>query len=489
MKNTPTRWLLLPIAAALLTACASSKGIDPKPQATLSSDNLSLNHIAHRSGLAQAHTAWPKSDWWLSWNDPQLNQLIATGLQNSPTLAQALAKVHAAQAQAGLSESQIGSSLGIAAGYDGVRLPSSIVPSEFGGGSLDYSSHMMAQFKWDIDLWGGKRAAWQAAVGEVQASEIDAQAARIAMSTAIARTYAQLAAAHYLHDVASANVQRTSHLNQLQHQRSRIGVDNQIPLQQTQAEAAAARQALTQAQQQIDNLRLALMQLTAQAPDGALRLQRPKLTPASVQFAEYIPTDASIALLAHRADVTAAKLRVQAAQDQIASAKTLFLPNISLGALAGAVGDKHFDLFHMANVFYQFGPSISLPIFESGELQANLSGQNARYEAAVAHYNETLVGAAHAVAEAVNNAQSLRQQIAQQQQTVQAAQQAWRLVQSRYQAGLTNLLQVLQVQQQLLTAEQRLAQLHGQRMDNAIALTYALGGGYTAPTQSSNSGR
>ncbi len=471
------------IASALLAGCASSRNLQAQPQAQLTPEALPAQQVLARSALPIQH-AWPQQDWWLGWHDAQLNQLIQAGLTSSPTLAQALARVHAAEAQAGIARADRGPTLGAVIGYSGVRLPQAIIPVSAGGGELDYRSDLLVQFKWDVDLWGGKRAAWEAAVGEAQATAVDAQAARIALSTAIARTYAQLAAAWLQHDVANADVQRTGQLNTLQAQRVKEGLDNQISLQQTRAEAAAALQRQQQAMQQIAHLRLALAQLSAQGPDAALLLQRPTLTPDSLHFAEVIPDNASIGLLAHRADIQAARLRVQAAQQHIANARTQFLPNISIGALAGALGDQHFDLFSLSHVFYQFGPTVTLPIFESGKLRANLEGQNARYEAAVAQYNQTLLDATHQVADAVTNARTLREQIAQQQSSVDAAQKGWNLMQQRYGKGLANRLQVLQIQQQLLGAQQRLAQLQAQRMDNAISLTYALGGGYvTGATQ------
>lgn len=469
------------LATLVLGACASDRGLQPDAQATLNPGQLPSQQVLAQSRLPLA-SAWPAQDWWKRWNDPQLDALIDTGLRQSPSLAQALARVHAAEAQAGAANADRGPTLGASAGYSGVRLPDAIIPAQLGGGDLRYSSNVMAQFKWDIDLWGGKRAAWEATVGEAEAAAIDAQAARITLSTAIARTYAQWVAAWQQYDVAAADTARTRQMHSLLAQRVKQGLDNQISLQQTQAEFSAAEGRQQAAEQAVSHLRLALMQLTAQAPDAAQQLKRPALTPASRQFAETLPQDAGIALLAHRADVQAARLRVEAASKNIAAAKTKFLPDISLGALAGAVGDKHFDLLHMANVFYQFGPSITLPIFESGKLRANLAGQNARYEAAVAQYNQTLLDAVHQVADSVNNARLLQQQIAQQQQAVQAARKAWELMRQRYGQGLVNNLQVLQIQQQLLAAQQRLAQLQAQRMDNAIALTHALGGGYPPAT-------
>ena len=477
LRTLPTGALL--VTAAVLAGCANSRGLTPHAQTAPDASQLDARQVVRRSGLSVTQ-AWPQKDWWRGWHDAQLDALIEQGLRQSPTLAQALARVHAAEAQAGYADADRGPTVTASAGYSGVRLPDALLPANFGGGKFGYKSDTLGQFKWDVDLWGGKRSAWEALAGEAQASAIDAEAARITLSTAIARTYAQLAGAWMLQDVATADVARNRQMVALQSQRVKTGLDNRITLQQFESELRAAEQRREQAAQSITHLQLALAQLAAMGPDSALTLKRPRLTPESMRFAEAVPDDASVSLMAHRPDVQAALLRVQASSRQIDAAKARFLPNISLGALAGALGNEHFDLFHLSNVFYQFGPSISLPIFENGRLRANLDAQDARYEAAVAQYHQTLLGAAHQVADSVQSAHALKQQVDEARQSVTAAQQAWTLTRQRRDSGLLNSIQVLQVQQQLLGAQQRLAQLQAQRMDNAIALTYALGGGYAA---------
>ena len=138
------------------------------------------------------------------------------------------------------------------------------------------------------------------------------------------------------------------------------------------------------------------------------------------------------------------------------------------------------------------GPALTLPIFEGGALRAQLRGKSAQADAAIAQYNGTLVDAVHEAADAIAARQSTAKQIVQQQQALAAAQDAMRLVDQRYKAGLSNYLTVLSVQSSVLKLQQAGADLKAQALSDDVALIRALGGGYearalpaSAPAQSS----
>jgi len=191
-----------------------------------------------------------------------------------------------------------------------------------------------------------------------------------------------------------------------------------------------------------------------------------------------VPTALPVALVGHRADLTAARWRVEAAGKAIKSAKTAFLPNLDLGVMAGLISLGGTNLFQLPARFYNVAPSISLPIFDGGRLRANLSGKDAQYELAVAQYNQALVRAVNEVAGDVDAQQSLEQQLDAQQRALTAAREAWQLAEQRYRAGVGSYLEALSVRQQLLVAERRMAALAAQSADQSLQLIQALGGGY-----------
>ncbi|HTH67145.1 MAG TPA: efflux transporter outer membrane subunit [Rhodanobacter sp.] len=474
---------LLAAATALtlaLAGCASSGGLHPDGTPI---DPSSLK--ADRSLANLSAAAWPSTDWWSGLGDPQLDALIAEALEDNPGLGVADARARAAQAEAGVAEAARKPSVNGGAAAAGARPPAALLgdKAHFAVAKYGYVS-----FKWDLDLWGGKRAAWEAAVGQARAAEVDARAARIELSGNVARAYAQLGYAFTQQDLAAGELKRANQSRELTRQRVAAGIDNQIALKQGDAEVATAEQDVALAARAVDAARSSLSVLLGKGPDRGLQIARPRLLkPAELAVPSNLPLD----LLGHRADLVAARWRVEAASKDIKVAKTEFMPNISIGAMAGVISMGGGNPFSLPGRFYQFGPSLSLPIFDGGKLRANLSGKDAQYDIAVAQYNQALVGALNQVADDLSALQSLHDQLAAQQRAQTAAQQAWDLALQRYQAGIGSYLEALVVRQQLLVANTGMAALQAQQVDLSVQLIQALGGGFQpqpdAPTLSPSS--
>jgi len=464
----------LAAAAALtlaLAACASSGGLHPEGTPT----DPSTLHAERSLGQLSA-AAWPAADWWTGLGDRQLDALIAEALQDNPGLGVADARARAAQAEAGLADAARGPSVSGGAALAGARPPAALLGDK---AHFAIAKYGYASFKWDLDPWGGKRAAWEAALGQTRAAEVDARAARIELSGNVARAYVQLGYAFTQQDLADAELQRAGAARELTRQRVAAGIDNQVALKQGDAEVASAEQQAALARRAVEAARSSLAVLLGKGPDRGLQIERPRpLAPAALA----VPANLPLELVGHRADLVAARWRVEAAGKDIKAAKTAFLPDISIGAMAGLVSMGGANPLSLAGRFYQAGPSLSLPIFDGGRLRANLSARDAQYDVAVAQYNQTLVGALNQVADELSALRSLQTQIAAQQRAQDAAQQAWDLAEQRYKAGIGSYLEALSVRQQLLAAERGSAALEAQQADLSVQLIQALGGGYQPRT-------
>jgi len=468
----PLRPVLVSVLALALAACASSRGL--QPQATLlDADSLQTQRTLAADGLIQP--GWPATDWWRALGDPQLDALIAEGLQRNPGLDAADARLRQARAQIGTAHAERLPSLSASGGYTGVRLPESMVGDELGG-SYAGSGQAYLSFSYGIDLWGGKRAAWEAAVDSGHAAEVDAQAARLNLSAAIAEAYAQLGYAYTLLDVASEELGRSQKTLDLTRQRRAAGIDSDLQTRQAEARIPAAQQQQQAAQQQIDEARTALAALVGQGPDRGLQIERPRvLSPLALQLPGVLPS----ALLGRRPDIVAARWRVEAANRQIHAAKAQFYPSLNLTALGGVVSSEVDQLLKSGSTFAFLGPALSLPIFDGGRLRANLDKTDAQYDLAVADYNQSVVNALRDVADQVNAVRSLASQAAAQQQAVDTARAAHDLAEQRYRAGIGSYLEVLVVEEQLLVSQQRLAELQSRQILVSVRLSQSLGGGFT----------
>lgn len=476
LSSSPSR--LRPFAVAALTlalaACASSRGLEPQGRRLDADRQLHIGKTLAADALAPA--PWPQQDWWKALGDPQLDALIAEALQGTPSLDAADARLRLAQAQAGAADADRGAKLSLSAGYTGLQLPKGLAGDEIGGKYI-HNEQALLNFSYGFDLWGGKRASWEAAVDQAHAAEVDAQAARLDLSAGVARAYAQLGYAWHLYDLAGAELARSENSLKLVRQRRDAGIDNNLQLRQAEARVPAARQQQAAAQQQIDEARTALAALLGRGPDRGLQIERPRLLdPQAARVPSVLPSD----LLGRRPDVVAARWRVEAASQGIHAAKAQFYPSINLTLLGGVAATNPGDLFKSSSVLGLLSPGVSLPLFDSGRLRSQLAERDAQYDLAVANYNQTLVAALREVADQVNAARSLAEQAQQQAQALQTAQAAFDLSQQRYRAGIGNYLDVLSTQQQLLDAQQRLASLQSNQILVSVRLNQALGGGYDA---------
>lgn len=481
MPSAPSflRHGLLALACSVfVAACASTGGLEPQAK-PLHGDTLSASQSWSRGARSAAD--FPTRDWWKSLGDPQLDALIAEALQGNPSLDAADARLRKALAQAGLSDAARKPNIGASAQYSGVLLPESLAGPEIGGDYMG-STVLMLNLKYNLDLWGGDKARWQAALGQAKAAEVDAQAARLGLSSNIARAYIGLAQAHAAREVAEHEHERSTHLLSLSRQRVAAGLDNQVQLHQAESAMAGATQQIEAARQQIDAAGNALAALLGQGPDRALRIPRPAVLKAA---APGLPGVLPSELLGHRADVVAARWRVEAASQGIRAAKAAFKPSVNLSALAGVASAGLSDLFNSDSLLGFGGPAISLPIFDGGRLRSQLDASDADYDLAVANYNQTLLDALHQATDALQGARSLDQQLASARRARDAAQAALQLAQSRYRAGLGTQIDVLAAQRPLLQIEHQVATLQAQRLDAAVELDTALGGGLVLESTSS----
>lgn len=470
------------LLALALAGCASTGGLEPAAQPR-DTDQLEISRSLAGAPLSDA--AFPRQDWWTTLGDPQLDTLINEALDGSPSLAAAAARLRKAQAQAGLADAARKPTVGASAQYAVAQLPKGLAGEELGG-QLMHNAVLMLNFDWPLDVWGGKRAEYEAALDQMHATQIESQAARLTLAANIARSYVALAQAFDAREVAQRELARSERLQQLGQQRVDAGLDNQLSLRNAETAIATAKTQVEAAQQQIDALRSTLAALLGQGPDRGLDIARPQLLDAP---APALPGVLPSELLGHRPDVVAARWRVEAAGKGIKSAKAKFKPSVDLSGLIGLAATGFSDLFASDALLGFGGPAVSLPIFDGGQLRNNLAAHDADYDLAVASYDQTVVDALHQVADAVQSIRSLDLQAESLAQAQASAEGALKLADSRYRAGLGTQLEILNAQRPLLQIEQQLTALRAQRYAASIDLDRALGGGlsFDAPSTSSES--
>ncbi|SFX22631.1 efflux transporter, outer membrane factor (OMF) lipoprotein, NodT family [Pseudomonas sp. NFR02] len=467
-----TRALSL-VLAATLAGCANYSGLDTQGQRL---DANTLHTGKSLSGVTLSSAAWPAADWWKSLGDPQLDGLIQEALQNSPDMQVADARAHQAEAAAYAANAARMPTVDASAGVSRSRLAKDQDPRGQGDA---YSTvrNIGASFNYNFDLWGGQRAAWEAALGEARAAEVDQQAARLTLAANVAKAYSDLGQAHIVRDLAVDDLKRTRQMLDLSKRRLSSGIDSEYQFQQTESLEASSQSQLIDAEKQLQSAKIALAVLLGKGPDRGDELARPAvLKPSAVAVPAVLPAE----LLGRRPDLVAARWRVEAASKNIDASKTRFYPNLNLSASAGAESLLGDAMFGSASRFFNIAPTISLPIFDGGRLRADLDARDADYDLAVAQYNKTLVQALGDIGNSLSQLRDTGRQIQAQQHAADIAQQSYDTGVQRYSSGIGNYLDVLSIEQQLLQAQRQLATLNAAQIDLSIQLMQALGGGYHA---------
>lgn len=458
------------LALVLLAGCADMSGITPQAQPRAAS-TLGLAEPAPLPAPGSPAELAP-SAWWRGFGDAQLDQLIDKALQDNPSLGQAQARIERAQAAADATGAAAGPQLGASASATREHYSANgpYPPGQAGADITMLSARLSGS--WELDFFGKHRAALAAALGQVQAARAEEQAARLLLASQVAQQYFELARLQAQRAVAERSLQQREHMLRLVHQRVAAGLDTQLELRQSEGALPQTRQQIEALDERTALTRNALGALVSDPAMAQAVVPKGLADITALSVAQELPAD----LLGRRPDVAAARWRVQASSSSVAAARAQFYPNVSLTSFVGLASMGLSDLLQGSSREWGLGPALRLPIFDSGRLRANLRGSTAELDAAVHGYNAALSEALRDAADQLASRQSIARQQAEQRQASRAAEDAWKIAQRRYEAGLGNYLQVLSAETQVLQQRRQEVDLQARELANQANLLRALGG-------------
>ncbi|MDB5978610.1 MAG: MarR family transcriptional regulator [Nevskia sp.] len=434
------------------------------------------------SSLAGSGGTWPDSGWVKQFGDAQLVALTAEALAHNPDIQSARARIAAARAQtegahgAALPSAYISANADRSYIYQDIGLETPAGPTQ-PGSSWSNSGQALLGLSYELDLWGKNSATLARAVSQGKAAEAQEQQARLSLTAALASAYSQLAQQYATRDVIEQLAQQREGLSHLSDTRLKAGLDSELEQSQAAQSAAEMRTQLAQLDEQIMLTRYQLGALLGQGPDRGLSIARPQLANLPPpRLPDNIPLD----LVGRRPDIVAARWQVEAANQQTRVAKARFYPDVNLSAFAGYFSFGLSDLGNSYAKGFGVGPAVTLPIFEGGQLRANLKGEYAQYDGAVASYNQTLNSALTDVANQIASVRAAELQLQSQTQALQQSERGYTMVRQRYSAGLASELTLLNAQAGMLGTRQRSIDLEARRRSLQIALIKSLGGGFDA---------
>jgi multidrug efflux system outer membrane protein len=485
MKTMIARGVTPLLAALLLTACAAPEFKQPamdvpaafkEPQ---TADDVKVAADGTRWKEARPAEQQPRGEWWLAFNDPGLNELMAEATRNNANLAVAAARVKQARAVAGIAEADRIPQVGVGVGANRQRLSPQEANLPQGtpvAPATSYNARLTASY--EVDLFGRVSSNVAAARNDAATVEANYRSVLLALQADVAQTWFRLRAT----DAELATVEQTVRLREesvkVNQRRFDLGDIGEFDLSRAKTELATSRAEAIGLQRQRTTAEHTLAVLLGK-PAASFTAPTNPLTEAGKLPS--IPVGLPSALLERRPDIAAAQRAMQASNARIGVARSAMFPALTINADGGGVGPAFSDVFKWSSRSWVLGALLSMPLIDGGRNRANIERSEAALEESVGQYRQTVLSAFAEVEDNLAGLRILSGQTAQIDDAVVSARRSADLAQKLYEAGRSSYLELLDAQRNLATVERNAVQLRGDRAITTVALIRALGGGWDAP--------
>ncbi len=405
--------------------------------------------------------------WWELFEDPVLDTLIATALEQNKDVLIAAARVEAARANVGYTRADALPTINVAAGasrgnFNGVKAES---PSS--------NFYAFPELVWEIDFWGKYRRSTEAAKAELMSTEYAMRTTQMSLIGSVVTTYFQLLADISKHEISINTMESRKRGTEIIQARFDYGIVPEIDLNQAQIQEAIAAASIPMYRRYMAYDQSTLSILLGQYPDSIITGARL----IDQDFPPEIPTGLPSQLLQRRPDILQAEADYIQENAMIGVAVAMRFPSISLtGLLGGASNDL--STFTSGGMAWSVGGTLLSPLFQFGKNKRRVEAARANAEAARLNYEFTVIQAFKEVEDALITIETLREELIAQKARMTAAQNAESLSNERYDKGVTSYLEVLESQRQSFDAQLIYASIRSDLLISYIELYKALGGGW-----------
>jgi outer membrane protein, multidrug efflux system len=460
-----SRTWMIPVAAALLTACAVGPNYHAPSTPAANLVNAQTQDVV---------TQDPEGAWWQQFDDTELDLLVHRALAQNLDLRIAYDRVREARAVFVGNELNLLPHVPVQAGYSHFKEQQ----PGFGPQRIDAESYSLGfDASWEIDLFGYVRRSVEAAHADLGAQQESLRDAQVAIAAEVARNYYELRGAQRRIKVAQDNLEsarQTLDLTQTRYDGGRVG---EIDVQRARARHAAALAGIPPLELSRQRASYRLAVLLGQRP-GTLD---DELKPVDVPtYAKALPIGDPTQLLRRRPDVRVAERQLAASVARVGVATADLFPRVNVNGFIGFLSGDFSHLFSSSSGTdaraWSVTPSVSWAAFDLGTVQAQLHARKAQSDEAAANYEKAVLSAledAEISLVAYGRAQTQLKNLAEQ---TEASQRAAALAELQYKEGLVDFLTLLDAQRTQLEAEDALAQTQTQVNVDVIAVYKAMGG-------------
>lgn len=406
--------------------------------------------------------------WRAFFQNPELQETIATALANNRDLKTAALRIEEARAVYGIQKADQLPTVNATGGVTAQR-------QLLAGTMRETTTYQvgLGMTAFELDFFGRVKNLSDVALSQFFATEEARRALQIALVGEVAKAWLNERALAEQALLAERTFKGRESSYELVKKRFDAGISNALELRQSETLVQSARVAALALKRQHAQAVNALTLLTGSGSKLPAQTATLSAQAITADIAAGLPSQ----LLENRPDIRASEQRLRASQANIAAARAAFFPRISLTAGIGLASTDLSNLFEGSARTWNFAPALSLPIFDNGRNEANLDLAKVRANIAVTDYEKTIQVAFREVADALDARATLATEITAQQAVRDAQAARLQLAQARYQNGVANYLDVLDAERELFSAEQQLLQTRLLKLTNAVDLYRSLGGG------------
>jgi outer membrane protein, multidrug efflux system len=476
------------LAAMLLTGCSVGPNYArPDVAAPSAYQDLPATKAQAPLSLPVASEA-DLSQWWMRFEDTELESLIGHALQSNLDLLTAASRVREAREQeivagaAGLPQLNVNglgahihsnSSLLSKLGGSGSESSGAAPPN----GPMDLKLYSVGfDATWEVDIFGGVRRGVEAAQANTEAALWQMRDGEVTLTAEIAADYFTLRATQSRIATLRAEAQSQQGVLTLTAARARAGFVTELDVNQQNSLTASTLAQIPGLEAQARTMEHAIAVLLAEEPEAMTNeLDRsaalPNLPP---QLPVGLPSD----LLRRRPDIRAAERQLAAATAQVGVAVADLYPKFNLIAAASFTGSQLGNLLSGNNLGEVGLGSIVWPIFHGGEIRANIRSKKEDAKQAYYAYQKAVLGAVRDAEDALTRYTTEQQRLIQLEHAVASGNSSASLAREQYRAGLVTYVNVLTAQANALSAQDQLEQSRQELATDLVSLYKALGGGW-----------
>jgi multidrug efflux system outer membrane protein len=412
--------------------------------------------------------------WWEQFGDPVLNQLIDEALRGNRDLVIAAARVDQFIGALTSTRSQFYPQIGYSADASrsrASRVGSPPIPSPADPYTTLYQGALSAQ--WQIDLFGRVRRQTEAAQAQVYATEQGRRGVVLSVVTSVAASYIALRTLDAQLEIARATAANYAETRRIFDLRFKGGVVSQVEVAQIESQYQQALAAIPELERQIAAQENLLGILLGRNPGPIARGK-----PVDQFAAPAIPAGLPASLLERRPDILQAEFNLVAANADIGVAKSLYYPTLTLTGVLGSVSTALGDFLSGPATAWSVAAGLAGPVFTFGAIEGQVQSAEAGSRAAVASYQQTILGALRETNDALVGADRKRQEAGAQAKRVIALRDAARLSRLRFDNGYAGYLEVLYAENELFSGELAAVRSQGELYTELVGVYRALGGGW-----------